>query len=195
MKNLKIKKEDLTNMKTFIFENTKSNCSQCASPENCRICMFQILHDEKDYTGNYYKFITQYFTDEKGCDELYDKMVSYGYYSNRKEDFYKKYVCDLEWSKTLSYCKTEPEKNKWIDSTDAKSKFTKKYPCINETSISNGKVMNMVDGTVYRINYLLNGENCWMYLIESENVENVKKYSGLIQKQDGSDSGKFSCKP
>ncbi len=178
-------------------EEESLDCTSCKNPEQCRICIYQTLTnpDVDDFKGTYDEFIKKYFKTEDSSIDLYNKMVSFGYTNKGKNEFFKTYCCDLEWSKTLSYCKTEPEKNKWIDSTDATSKFTKKYPCINEKSISNGKVMNMVDGIVYRINYLLNGENCWMYLIESENVENVKKYSGLIQKQDGSDSGKFSCQP
>jgi len=101
------------------------------------------------------------------------------------------FACDLEWAKNDStICK--PETDKFLPSNE-KSKFTEKYPCLDDRLIGKCEMMTTTDGKIYRIEYKYNNEDCWLYLVESQNPQLIKKYYGLIEKQNGSDFGNLSC--
>lgn len=82
--------------------------------EKNRIELFQGMKSDRDYTKGLKDFLLQYFSSETSVDKLYTLLVENGDYTNTKDEFYKKYACDLEWAKTLPACETLVQKVKKI---------------------------------------------------------------------------------
>lgn len=49
-------------------------------------------------------WINKWFADESKTNQLFDYLSKKKYYTDSRQDFYKKYACDLDWAKKLNYC-------------------------------------------------------------------------------------------
>jgi len=73
--------------------------------ETNRIALYQGLKEDEEYNKSFSEFIEQYFSNSSEVNVLYNLLIDNGDYTKTLKDFYKKYVCDLEWAKTTDYCK------------------------------------------------------------------------------------------
>ena len=59
-------------------------------------------------------WINKWFANEDKTNELFDYLSKKRYYTNSKQDFYKKYACDLIWAKKLNYCIVSTTKDEYV---------------------------------------------------------------------------------
>jgi hypothetical protein len=99
---------------------------------------------EKPHTPlNYPEFKKKWYGSEKASNALYDYLKRKKLTKKSKQEFYEKYICDLSWAKSVSYCvspdnsdfenwkKDHPESAGWVlySDSDTCSKYwdTNKY--------------------------------------------------------------------
>jgi hypothetical protein len=90
--------------------------------EQDRKKLYEYLHTHintetnKHYTSKTYSvFDSSYYQNESGANTLYSSVYKWKLYTKDKKSFYNKYLCDLNWAKSTSNCKTSSTDEPVVD--------------------------------------------------------------------------------